>query len=73
MKANYKEVSQIIVKMGKQLSSSPLFIDCNRPYGSLWREVLCNIVIDFGLKLVRVIIACLNEHIRGLYLLLGMV
>jgi hypothetical protein len=51
--------------MGKQLSSSSPFIDYNRAYGSFWREVLCNIVIEFGLKLVRVIIACLNETFKG--------
>jgi hypothetical protein len=40
-----------------------LFIDCKKAYDSVRREVLCNIVIDFGIpmKLERLIKMCLNE------------
>jgi len=41
-----------------------LLIDLKKGYDSFRREVLCNILIDFGfsLKLVRLIKMCLNER-----------
>jgi hypothetical protein len=41
-----------------------LFIDLKKPYDSIRREVLYNILIGFGipLKLVRLIKMCLNEN-----------
>jgi hypothetical protein len=40
-----------------------LFVDFKKAYDSVRREVLCNILIEFGilLKLVRLIKMCLNE------------
>jgi hypothetical protein len=40
-----------------------LFIDFKKAYDSIRREVLCNILIDFGIprKLVGLIKMCLNE------------
>ena len=40
-----------------------LFIDFKKAYDSVRREVLCNILIEFGIpmKLVRLIKMCLNE------------
>ena len=40
-----------------------LFIDCKKAYDSVRREVLYNILIEFGIlrKLVRLIKLCLNE------------
>jgi hypothetical protein len=40
-----------------------LFIDFKKTYDSVRREVLCNIIIEFGIeiKLVRLIKMCLNE------------
>jgi hypothetical protein len=40
-----------------------LFIDCKKAYDSVRREVLYNILIEFGvpMKLVRLIKMCLNE------------
>jgi hypothetical protein len=40
-----------------------LFIDFKKAYDSVRREVLCNILIEFGvpMKLVRLIKMCLNE------------
>jgi hypothetical protein len=40
-----------------------LFIDFKKAYDSVMREVLCNILIEFGIpmKLVRLIKMCLNE------------
>jgi hypothetical protein len=40
-----------------------LFIDCKKPYDSVRREVLCNIVIEFGVpkKLVWLVKMCLTE------------
>jgi hypothetical protein len=40
-----------------------LFIDFNRTYDSIRREVLYNILIEFGvtMKLIRIIKLCLNE------------
>jgi hypothetical protein len=40
-----------------------LFIDFKKAYDSVRREVLCNILIEFGVpkKLVRLIKMCLNE------------
>jgi hypothetical protein len=41
-----------------------LFIDFKKAYDSVRREVLYNILIEFGvpMKLVRLIKMCLNEH-----------
>jgi hypothetical protein len=41
-----------------------LFIDFNKAYDSVGREVLYNILIEFGvpMKLVRLIKMCLNEN-----------
>jgi hypothetical protein len=43
-----------------------IFIDFNKAYGSIRREVLCNILIecDIPMKLLRVINMCLNETYR---------
>jgi hypothetical protein len=40
-----------------------LFIDFKKAYDSVWREALCNIVIEFGIprKVVGLIEMCLNE------------
>jgi len=40
-----------------------LFMDFKIAYDSFRREVLCNILIEFGIptKLVRLITMCLNE------------
>jgi hypothetical protein len=40
-----------------------LFIDFKKAYDSVKREVLCNILLEFGVskKLVRLIKMCLNE------------
>jgi hypothetical protein len=40
-----------------------LFIDLKKAYVSVRREVLCNILIEFGvpMKLARLIKMCLNE------------
>jgi len=40
-----------------------LFIDCKKAYDSVRREVLYNILIEFGIpiKLVRLMKMCLNE------------
>jgi hypothetical protein len=40
-----------------------LFIDFKKAYDSVRREVLYNVVIEFGvpMKLIRLIIMCLNE------------
>jgi hypothetical protein len=40
-----------------------LFVDFKKAYNSVRREVLCNILIEFGipLKLIRLIKMCLNE------------
>jgi hypothetical protein len=40
-----------------------LFVDFKKAYDSVWREVLYNILIEFGvpMKLVRLIKMCLNE------------
>jgi hypothetical protein len=40
-----------------------LFVDFKKEYGSVRREVLCNILIEFGipLKLIRLIKMCVNE------------
>jgi len=42
-----------------------LIIDCNTVYDSVRREVLYNILIQFGIpmKLVRLIKMCLMKHI----------
>jgi hypothetical protein len=41
-----------------------LFIDFKKAYDSVKREVLCNILIEFGIhmKLVRLIKMCLNDR-----------
>jgi hypothetical protein len=40
-----------------------LFVDLKKACDSVWRKVLCNILIDFGnpMKLVMLINVCLNE------------
>jgi hypothetical protein len=40
-----------------------LFIDFKKPYDSVRREVLCNMLVQFGIpvKLLRLIKMCLNE------------
>jgi hypothetical protein len=40
-----------------------LFIDFQEDYGSVRKEVMCNILIEFGIhmKLVRLMKICLNE------------
>jgi purine nucleoside phosphorylase len=40
-----------------------LFVDFKKAYDSVWRKVLYNILIEFGvtMKLVRLIRICLNE------------
>jgi len=40
-----------------------LFVDFEKAYDSVRREVLCNILIEFGvpMKLVRLIKVCLSE------------
>ena len=40
-----------------------LFIDFNKAYDAIWREVLYNILSEFGIpmKLVRLIKICLNK------------
>jgi hypothetical protein len=38
-----------------------LFIDCKKAYDSVKRDDLYNILIEFGLKLVRLIKTCLTE------------
>jgi len=50
-------------KMGIQRSSAQLFIDFKKAYDAVRREVLYNILIEFGIpmKLVRLIKMCLNE------------
>jgi hypothetical protein len=42
-----------------------LFIDFKKAYDSVKREVLCNILLEFGVpkKLVRLIKMCLNEKV----------
>ena len=44
-----------------------LFIDFKKAYDSVRREVLCNILIEFGIpmKLVRLIKMCLTETYSG--------
>jgi hypothetical protein len=46
-----------------------LFIDFQRAYDSVRREVLYNILIEFGvpMKLVRLIKMCLNETYSKIY------
>jgi hypothetical protein len=41
------------------------FVDFKKAYDSLGREVLCNILIEFGIhmKLIQLIKVCLNETI----------
>ena len=43
-----------------------LFVDFKKAYDSFRREVLCNILIEFGfsMKLVRLIKMCLNERYK---------
>ena len=43
-----------------------LFIDFKKPYDSVMREVLYNILIEFGIamKLIRLIKICLTEKYR---------
>ena len=42
-----------------------LFIDLRRAYDFVRRDVLYNILIEFGMKLVRLIKMCLNETYSG--------
>jgi hypothetical protein len=44
-----------------------LFIDFKKAYDSVWREVLYNILIEFGvpMKLARLIEICLNVTYSG--------
>jgi hypothetical protein len=42
---------------------SYLYVDFRKAYDSVRREVLCNILLEFGvpMKVVRLITICLNE------------
>jgi hypothetical protein len=73
-------IRQILQKNGDTMKQSiALFIDREKTYYSVMREVLYNILIEFGvsMKLVRLIKMCLNEiysRVRvGIHFLLRMV
>jgi hypothetical protein len=53
-------------KWGYNETVHQLFIDFKKAYDSVRREVLYNILIEFGvpMKLVRLIKMCLNETYR---------
>jgi sorting nexin-29 len=56
-------IRQILEKNGSTMRQYILFINFKKAYDSVRREVLYNILIEFGvpMKLVRLIKMCLNE------------
>jgi sorting nexin-29 len=56
-------IHQILEKSGSTIRQYQLFVDFKRAYDSVRREVLYNILIEFGIpmKLVNLIKMCLNE------------
>jgi hypothetical protein len=63
---NYRGISLLSTSykfLLNAVSVRPLFIDFKKAYGSVRMDVLCNILIEFGvyMKLVQLIKMCLNE------------